>query len=122
MSEFKGTPGEWSAEQFGSQIQVWSKADTSVVCVVGNMGCTSNDRQTAKTQTGYAKANARLIAAAPELLEAHEPNAHPSGPDFLEFIADRLVLHGDNENADFVLALRRKASKARAAIAKATEG
>ena len=70
MSEFKGTPGEWSAEQFGSQIQVWSKADTSVVCVVGNMGCTSNDRQTAKTQTGYAKANARLIAAAPELLEA----------------------------------------------------
>lgn len=79
----------------------------------------------AEVQAGYIgnevdEANrdalALLFAAAPLMLEAHEPNATPPGPDFLEFIADRLVMHGDDPNADFVLALRRKAAKARAAI------
>lgn len=55
-----------------------------------------------------------------DLLAAHEPDNDPSGPDFLEWIADRLVhIHGESPNVDFVLALRRKAARARAAIAKA---
>lgn len=67
-----------------------------------------------------SEANARLIAAAPELLEAHEPNGNPSGPDFLDWLADRLVhVYGESTSQDFVQALKRKASKARAAIARA---
>ena len=63
------------------------------------------------------EANKRLIAAAPELLEAHEPDL--LGPYFLDWVADRMVhVYGESENVDFVLALRRRAEKARNAIAK----
>lgn len=42
-------------------------------------------------------------------------------PDFLEWIAGRLVdVHGENPNVDFVLSLHKRASDFRAAIAKAT--
>ena len=42
-------------------------------------------------------------------------------PDFLEWIADRLVhVHGENPNVDYVLTLRDRAKAGRAAIAKAT--
>ena len=61
---------------------------------------------------------ANLSAAAPNLLEAHEPERE--GPDFLDWVADRLVnVYGESENVDFVICLRRRAAKARAAIAKA---
>ena len=64
--------------------------------------------------------NAYLMAAAKEFYEAHEPHSEPTGPDFLDWLANRLVeVHGENPNVDFVLALRRKADKARKAIAKA---
>ena len=52
-------------------------------------------------------------------VEALEPHATPPGPDFLDWVADRLVnVSGEDENVDFVLALRRKAAKARAVLAK----
>ena len=64
------------------------------------------------------EANARLIGAAPDLLGAHEPERE--GPDFLDWVADRLVnVYGESENVDFVICLRRRAAKARTAIAKA---
>jgi hypothetical protein len=63
----------------------------------------------------------RRLNAFPKLLAALEPDATPSGPDFLDWIADRLVnVYGEPENVDFVLALRRKAASARDAIAVAT--
>lgn len=65
------------------------------------------------------RATADLMAAAPEMLDALEPHSTPPGPDFLELVAARLVMHGDDPNADFILALQRKAARARAAIAKA---
>lgn len=66
-------------------------------------------------------ANARLIEAAPELLDSHEPERE--GPEFLDWVADRLVhKYGDKEGADFIICLRRRAEKSRAAIAKATGG
>jgi hypothetical protein len=69
---------------------------------------------------GQNKANAHLIAAAPDLLEAHQSD---SGPDFLDWLADRIVeVYGESPNVDFVLTLKRKAAKARAAILKATGG
>jgi hypothetical protein len=69
-------------------------------------------------ESGSLDANAHLISASPDLLEAHEPER--AGPDFLDWIADRLVeVHGESPDVDFVIALRRRAAKARAAIAKA---
>ena len=54
--------------------------------------------------------DAALIAATPALLEACEDGD-------LDWYADRLVnVYGESENVDFVLALRRKAAKERAAI------
>ncbi len=51
------------------------------------------------------------------LREALEPHAYPSGPDFLDWLADRLInVYGESPNIDFVLALQRKAAKQRAAL------
>lgn len=53
-----------------------------------------------------------------EMAASLEPNGHPPGPEFLEWIAARLVIHGDSEHVDFVQALKRKAAKQRTALAK----
>ena len=69
-----------------------------------------------------SEANARLIAAAPDLLAAQTMGASMNTPDFLDCIADRLVsVHGENPNVDFVLSLRERAEAGRAAIAKAVK-
>lgn len=61
-----------------------------------------------------------LIAAAPEMFGVLADGPSLPLPQFLEWIADRLVqVHGDPAAADFVLSLRERASRARAAIAKA---
>lgn len=72
--------------------------------------------------TGFRRdSDARLIAAAPELLEALTMGAQINTPDFLDWIADRLVhVYGESPHIDFVISLRERAKAARAAIAKAT--
>lgn len=66
-------------------------------------------------------ADAHLIAAAPALLEAQTMGASMNTPDFLDWIADRLVHQNhENPNVDYVLSLRERAAAGRAAIAKAT--
>lgn len=51
-----------------------------------------------------------------ELVEALRTR---NGPDFLEWIADRLVhVYGESPNVDFVLSLRERADRARSALAR----
>lgn len=66
--------------------------------------------------TDFGRSTVAKMVAALQMEQAHEPNATPPGPEFLLFVADRLVLLGDDPNADFVQALRRRARKARAAL------
>jgi len=67
------------------------------------------------------KANLALIAAAPDMLAALKGNGRdPSTPDFLDWLADRLVnVYGESSRIDFVHGLRQRAAFMRAAIAKA---
>ena len=72
---------------------------------------------------GYTEESkhARLFVAAPELLEVLTYGQTLNLPDMLDWVADRLVnVHGENCNLDFILSIRERASKARAAINKAT--
>lgn len=53
------------------------------------------------------------------LRDALDPHAHPAGPDFLEWVAARLVRYaGDSEMESHIHALKRKAKVARDALAK----
>lgn len=68
-----------------------------------------------------SEANARLIAAAPELLACQTMGVEMNVPDFLDWIADRLeYVHGENRLMDYMHHLRNIAQSGRAAIAKAT--
>jgi len=63
---------------------------------------------------------ARLMAAAPDFFHAAITGAQLNLPDFLDWIAARLINFGDEPNVDFVMTLRERAKLFRAAIAKAT--
>lgn len=71
----KSTPGPW---ELLTDFAVWAPSENALVCA-----CHSGDRRlrdTREISQQEARANARLIAAAPELLEAIEEllNALPS--------------------------------------------
>lgn len=113
MKEFKGTPGPWFVDVNGVQAR-WNIDDVNGASVALT-NQVPNDK-------GWSKrdANTRLIAAAPELLEAFTHGQTLNLPDMLDWVADRLVnVHGENGNLDFILSLRERARMSRAAIAKA---
>jgi hypothetical protein len=85
------TPGPWEVGQYGNSFIVTAKANSYDVAVVRNIGNEDNE------------ANARLIAAAPELLAALQR--------YME------VCPADE---DTTAAFQEAANNARAAIAKAT--
>lgn len=105
------TPGPWKANETPhSNNQDW---------VVLDSGANGHSRRVCAVYSDNAEADAHLIAAAPELLEAQTMGAELNTPDFLDWIAARLIHYGDNPNADFILSLRERAKSGRAAIAKA---
>jgi hypothetical protein len=60
--------------------------------------------------------------AIPELIAAQTMGVQINTPDFLDWIADRLVnVHGESPNVDYVMSLRDRAKAGRDAIAKAKE-
>lgn len=57
-----------------------------------------------------SRANARLIAAAPDLVECITMGATMQTPEFLEWLADRLVtVYGEDPGVNFVVSLRDRA-------------
>lgn len=116
MSE-KYTPGPWRiAGTATGYITNTGKGGRVQVAVVGAY----DDKKLLPFNKERWDADASLIAAAPDLYEAHEPHSNPPGPDFLDWLAERLVkVYGENHETDLVQALRRKAAKARAALSKA---
>ena len=74
----------------------------------------------AKEEAGrFLRNSTDLILALGECAEALEPHAAPPGPDFLDWIADRLVhVYHESEHIDFVWAIRRKAKKSRDALSR----
>ena len=68
-----------------------------------------------KYQAGVLASLADTQAEIARLRGALEP--HRSGPDFYDWIADRLVhVYGESEGVDFVLTLRRRAQLGREAL------
>lgn len=102
MSETKHTPGPWSVtgKQFSGSVRVSAGSGSDLNGLVAI--CDAGDYARSKVE---GAANARLIAAAPELLEA-----------LVWMVANDDTNEADEGNAYWVDGLHR----ARAAIAKAT--
>ena len=113
----KHTPGPW---EFDGEY-VWADAVRGYVADPNTDDMTSGRGLAKLDAPKMINANGYLIAAAPELLEALTTGAQMNLPDFLEWIAARLVkVHGEDPNVDYVQTLRHRAKLCREAIAKAT--
>ena len=105
--QMKHTPGPWYVETVPTSIGHCHKIQPVNACLyVDYRGIRATDPKTA-----VAEANARLIAAAPELLEALEKMLH-----------EATKIGAFDEDAERRLEQRPEFIQARAAIAKATEG
>ena len=121
MSESKHTPGEWivlfegtTVPTFPIQIRSKNRGQRYIIAHV------FHPLYESELHLEESEANANLIAAAPDLLNCQTMGAELNTPDFLDWIADRLVkVHGENPNVDYVLSLRERAKAGRAAISKA---
>lgn len=70
-----------------------------------------------------ARKHANLAAAAPELLEAQTMGEQLNTPEFLDWLADRLIhVYHESPNIDFVLSLRARAEAGRKALSLALTG
>lgn len=107
----KHTPGPWVADLETYPIMVRSQSETWPL--VDELGNEEGRTGVFIANTGDNKANARLIAAAPDLLEAL---------DNLARYADTCELFLKETHPGKAAALRERVSSARAVIAKATGG
>lgn len=117
MKEFKGTPGPWEAnERIGISAAITHR-NPAAIGVPGPTLARVIIRYSALEQ---GQANLKVIAAAPDLLQTLLMGQTMQTPEFLHWIADRLVyVHGEHKNADFVVSLRKRAEAMTAAINKA---
>lgn len=114
MKKFKGTPGPWEQDRFDNIVHgeedTWGNKNTVRVSGVALPG---------QVTAEYA-ANGKLVTAAPELLDSLTMGQTMQTPEFLHWIADRLVyVHGERENLDFIRSLRERADAMRLAVDKA---
>lgn len=127
MSEFKGTPGPWHVgygitgigctnAKIGGHAKLFDVRGWGYFTGDGHGGLGLSYEEAMAIQ----KANACLVAAAPDLLESQTMGIQLNTPDFLDWIAERLVnVYGESPHVDFVVSLKDRAAAGRAAIAKA---
>lgn len=93
MKEFKGTPGPWRVEDNNSFFEIKSFDDE-----IGDVGASKHVFDDGRHRRGgIAEANAQLIAAAPDLLEALQDALHAYDK------------HGEDSSWDFARAIINKA-------------
>ena len=116
MSEAKHTPGTWRSQ--GGHVLASLDDDKWTTVFVADCG-----KLHANAERIVACVNACQgidPAAVSDLLAAQTMGAQVNTPDFLDWVADRLVhVYGESPNVDFVLSLRYRAAAGRAAIRKA---
>lgn len=112
-NETKHTPGPWSNEEGTWGDINSSEGDICIVLYEGNVGEKFIIQDSVRASKATAKANARLIAAAPELLEALRDMQVA-----MRRVGDIIRLHGTQEDRSVVTAAL---TSAREAIAKATQ-
>ena len=124
MTKPTPTPGPWNVDpSYPGDVCAGTGHDVAVTCYKGMkpIDLDGTEATIGPQSREEAEANARLIAAAPDLLTVLTNGAQLNMPDFLEWIAVRLVnVHGDDPNIDFVQTLRHRAKLCREAIAAAT--
>lgn len=104
----------WTPEQFAASDAIEARM------VFANFNLSDKGKGRYLVAEAKDADDARLIAAAPELLAAQTMGTELNTPDFLDWIAARLVnVYGESPNVDFVISLRSRAAAGRAAIAKA---
>ena len=105
MSEFKGTPGPWVASKSDRSIGPVIRDDDQSYGMILPVAWVEFDGK-----PGHHQSNANLIAAAPDLLNCLTMGQTMQTPEFLDWIADRLVyVHGEHANCDFITSLRKRA-------------
>ncbi len=111
------TPGPWSVYEDANKVAAHGAKHLISLSAYGDY---YTESLTDERGEFFNPADARLIAAAPDLLSCLTMGAELDTPDMLDWIADRLVaVHGENPHIDFVVSLRDRANAMRAAIAKA---
>lgn len=116
----KHTPGPWVVlpEEVGRDYIRVRGTQLGMRYKIANV---HNSMPSFEFESEETSANACLIAAAPELLDAWTMGVELNVPDFLDWMADRLEhVHGENRLYDYMHHLRNIAKTGRAAIAKVT--
>lgn len=123
MRKFEGTQGEWEVvlDDDCDDAVITSSCRAGMIEVAMVYGAHPESGFDAEFQQEQL-ANAKLIAAAPDLLEAAIGGNTPL-TEIIDFLCDRLVsVYGENEGVDFIRAARSKNEKLKLAINKALGG
>lgn len=103
MSAFKGTPGPWAVNPVSAQVDAMPS-----LLPVCQLLWPTDQRSEAETE-----ANARLIAAAPDLLDQHEA-------DMVDLDLLAKAIHAGDPMPELVIRVTDMLNRKLAAIAKAT--
>lgn len=116
----KHTPGPWAFDEDDMSVSAAVGVHICTVSAASNFPCLDPDEDDTEKVEAECRANAHLISAAPEMLAVLTYGPSLALPEFLEWVANRLVnVHREPDGIDFVASLRERARIARAAIAKA---
>ena len=116
LAKYRHTPGPWMVvlNEAGAPSHIEApRASDQQPGAVGTKIIRQGSLVLPSSAEGQA--NARLIAAAPDMLDGIMGGAQISLPDLLDYLAEN---NGESQSAEFVLALRQRAGLMRAVLRK----